>query len=128
MTGLKQSVALVGEGIKTIFTIPPCKVCEHWEQAEDKYLDEIRFLRGQLVVEKNEKQAIQQMLMRALRLDVGGANPNGANTELAQNKVRGIVSPMKQRAAAEQNSKVEYWRKKAETSTPLPDSVTSGVK
>lgn len=96
-----------------------------WEHQEDKYLSQILYLQGQLAIEKDEKEALRQMLARALRLDVAN---NKAEAVASLPKIQGVVNPSKQRYKAEFESRKKYWEKMTREVPPLPGVVSSSTQ
>jgi hypothetical protein len=131
MLGLNQFVALAGEGIKSLFTVPECLVCkakdEAYWQSHNNYLTRIHYLEELVKTEKAEKEAILFKFYQALRLtnpqEIMRAEKSSVPSE--QIKLHGIQSPMKQRAQAEKESRAKYWAEKAKAVSELPEAVSS---
>lgn len=120
-------VATIGSGVKEAFTIPECETCKVREKNFTVYQDmmvaHILQLQEQLRVEKKEKETIQNMLFRAVRLE----NQVKVDSTVPQ-AIHGVVSPMRQRMTAESEARKKYWEKKAEQAYSLPEAVTTNTE
>lgn len=110
--GLGQFVVSIGNGIKTLFQEPECKVCKSKQEI-------INFLMEEITQTQMREVDYKGKLFRLMRLE----EPNQAQTQtLGPNqRIRGIISPMKQRAEAERKSRQEHWRALADEAASLPN-------
>ncbi len=114
LAALSQFVASIGVAIKAFFSVPECEVCKVREYFGDKFQaeleDRIGWLENQLEIERAEKDLLQAKLFKLLRLE---DKPQSAQSSGEPTKVSGgIQSPLKQRAAAEVESRRKYWGEK----------------
>lgn len=111
LLGLGQFVVSIGDGIKTLFQEPECKVCKAKQEI-------INFLMEELSKTQMREVEYRGKLFRILRLE---EQPSQAQTSNHNIRIKGIVSPMKQRADAERKSREEHWRALANEAASLPN-------
>lgn len=110
LLGLGQFVVSIGNGIKTLFREPECKACKFNEGFIEHLNDEI----NRLIDERDDYKHKLHLLTRI-------EQPSQAPIGNHNIRIKGIVSPMKQRADAERKSREEHWRALADEAASLPN-------
>lgn len=114
LRGLGQFVVSIGEGIKALFREPECKACKFNEGFIEYLSNEINRL-------IDERDDYKHKLHLLTRIEQPSHNHEVKIRFDEPNKVKGIISPMKQRAEAERKSRQEHWRALADEAASLPN-------
>lgn len=100
--------------------MPECHACaakdEYLQIMRENYLVQVRHLENTIQHERKQTALIQEKLFMAIRLEKRNEVNIGPTPQIngKETHIRGVVSPMKQRATAEADSRARYWRAKAE--------------